>query len=57
MAGYIAETKPAPGSDGVLLPGDPERISTAQRLESGIPIDEKTWAQLLETAAALGVEA
>ena len=56
MAGYVTEATPAPGSDGVLLPGDPERIKTAERLVSGIPIDENTWAQLLETAAALGVE-
>ncbi len=56
MAGYVAEATPAPGSDGVLLPGDPERIKTAERLASGIPIDETTWAQLLKTATDLGVE-
>lgn len=56
MAGYVTEAKAAPGSDGVLLPGDPERIKTAERLKSGIPIDETTWASLLETAELLGVE-
>ena len=57
MAAFLRETKPAPGSDGVVLPGDPERIMTAERLKSGIPIDETTWTGLLETAELLGVEA
>ena len=31
-------TQPAPGTQGVLIPGDPERIAETERLESGIPI-------------------
>ncbi|MEZ4556839.1 MAG: Ldh family oxidoreductase [Caldilineaceae bacterium] len=45
----------APGSDGVMLPGDPERRMTAARRESGIPIDDATWEQLTAAAGALGV--
>ncbi len=41
-------TKPAPGTQGVLIPGDPERIAEAERRESGIPIiapvvDDLRW--------------
>lgn len=45
----------APGSSDVMLPGDPERRSSAARRETGIPIDDATWQQLLEAAAALDV--
>ncbi|MEZ4610860.1 MAG: Ldh family oxidoreductase, partial [Caldilineaceae bacterium] len=45
----------APGSDGVMLPGDPERRMTAARRENGIPIDDATWEQLTAAAGALGV--
>jgi len=31
-------TKPAPGTDGPLLPGDPERICERQRRAEGIPL-------------------
>jgi len=32
------ETKAAPDTQGVLIPGDPERFAEAERKESGIPI-------------------
>lgn len=46
----------APNVDAVLLPGEPERIMTQQRLESGIPIDETTWAQLSDCASKFNLE-
>lgn len=45
----------APGSDGVMLPGEPERRTTTARRAAGIPLDDATWAQLTDAAAALGV--
>jgi uncharacterized oxidoreductase len=47
-----------PRADGVaeiLLPGDPERRSKAQRLKTGIPLDDGTWGQLLKLAEKLNV--
>jgi uncharacterized oxidoreductase len=37
----------------VLIPGDPERISRAARINNGVPIDDETWREL--TVAARGV--
>src|SRR4029453_17833852 len=31
-------TRPAPGTDGPLIPGDPERASEAERHETDIPL-------------------
>ena len=52
---HIRSARPAPGFDDVLLPGEPERRSAAARRESGIPVDEKTWQDILEAAAILGI--
>jgi uncharacterized oxidoreductase len=43
------------GFDEVLLPGDPELRSRAQRLVDGIPVPERTWAELTALAIELGV--
>jgi len=37
----------------VLIPGDPERLSRAERIKNGVPVDEETWREL--TVAARGV--
>ncbi len=39
----------------ILLPGDPERHTLAQRQRMGIPLDEGNWAQLVTLANRLGV--
>ncbi len=46
---------PAPGTLGVLVPGEPEERSRRERLVSGIPLAEETWDQILRTARELGV--
>jgi hydroxycarboxylate dehydrogenase B len=45
----------AEGTQEILLPGDPERRSRAQRLKEGIPLDEGTWGQLMNLAKTLKV--
>lgn len=42
----ISTSQPADGFDRVLLPGEPERMTHAQRSHHGIPIPETTWAEL-----------
>jgi uncharacterized oxidoreductase len=38
----------------VLLPGDPEAASRAERIAHGIPIDPKSWSDILAVAAPFG---
>jgi LDH2 family malate/lactate/ureidoglycolate dehydrogenase len=45
----------APGGSGVLVPGEPERQSRAERLACGIPIAEETWEKIQGVARELGV--
>lgn len=55
MVERIKSTPPAPGFSAVLLPGEPEQQSAAQRRATGVPLDDGTWAQMLAEAARLGV--
>lgn len=56
LADRVKDCPPAPGSQGVMLPGEPEAATRAQRLSNGIPIAEGTWATILEAARSVGVE-
>jgi uncharacterized oxidoreductase len=56
VAGWIRSARPAPGVDRVRLPGEPERESRERRLAEGVPIDERSLAEILEAGAALGLE-
>jgi uncharacterized oxidoreductase len=50
----VERTKAIPPAEGfaeVMLPGEPERRSRAQRLTTGIPLPETTWQELCATAA------
>ena len=55
IADRIKSTRPAPGFDEVLLPGEPEARSTQTRQENGIPLDDNTWSQIVRAALKLGV--
>jgi LDH2 family malate/lactate/ureidoglycolate dehydrogenase len=48
-------TKPADPSQPVLVAGDPERLTRAERLEQGVPIPDDLMTQLREVAAAARV--
>ncbi|MCW4035680.1 MAG: Ldh family oxidoreductase, partial [Candidatus Bathyarchaeota archaeon] len=45
----------APGSEEILIPGDPERMMRERRLSEGIYIEEKTWGEIVALAGELGV--
>ncbi len=45
----------AEGVPHILLPGDPERREYGRRRQSGIPLDEETWAQIVAVAERLRV--
>lgn len=48
--------KPADGYDRVLIPGDPEREISVQRMKEGIPLVESVVNDLRKTGMQLGVE-
>jgi L-2-hydroxycarboxylate dehydrogenase (NAD+) len=48
-------TKPAPGTSGPLLPGDPERAEEARRSVEGVPLLAPVVADLRDVAARRGV--
>ncbi len=47
--------EPIPGFDQVLIPGDPERIIAAERMEQGIPVHEEVDEDLRQIASQLGI--
>jgi LDH2 family malate/lactate/ureidoglycolate dehydrogenase len=51
----IRQTKPAPGFQEVMSPGDPERRARLQRGRDGIDVPDDTVRALRETAERLGV--
>src|SRR6201994_152842 len=52
---FIRGTKPVSGVDQVLVPGDPERKTRAERTKNGIPLPDDTWAAIVNTAREVGV--
>jgi LDH2 family malate/lactate/ureidoglycolate dehydrogenase len=53
----IRATPPAVGFKEVLIPGDPERRTKAERERSGIEIPDQTWKEIRALAEKLGVAA
>ena len=48
-------TKPAPGSKGPLIPGDPEREAEQLRRERGVPLIRPVVEDLLDISAKTGI--
>jgi LDH2 family malate/lactate/ureidoglycolate dehydrogenase len=55
LVATVKSAPPASGYDEVLVAGDPEWRTEAERLRNGIPIPEDNWETLLNTAARVGV--
>lgn len=53
-AGFLQGSPPRPGMGPVLLPGEAERRTAAERDRDGIPIDRTTWRLLAQTSAEVG---
>jgi uncharacterized oxidoreductase len=56
--GFIDYVKASPPSDPklpVLVPGEPERLATAERSRTGIDVDATTWGEILDAAEAVGL--
>lgn len=52
---FIRATRPIAGVDQVLVPGDPERKTRAERTANGVPLPDDTWAAIVSTAREVGV--
>ena len=52
---WVKSAAAAPGVAEVMVPGEPEARSEADRRAHGIPIEAETWRQIEEIAAELGV--
>jgi uncharacterized oxidoreductase len=54
---YLKSSPPAPSHDEVLVPGEGDFRKKQQRLQNGIPVDDRTWEEIQATGSDLGVEA
>jgi uncharacterized oxidoreductase len=52
---YFKDTKPAAGTDRVLIPGDKEAMTRADRTANGVPLPDETWSAIVQTAREVGV--
>ena len=55
MTAYITASPPARPDEPVLIPGDPERRTRAERIANGVPIDDETWRELVAAARGINV--
>lgn len=55
MADAIRSSRPSPGREAVLVPGDPEASARAGRSVTGVPLDEETVEQLRALGEELGI--
>jgi uncharacterized oxidoreductase len=55
LAGWVRASPPADPGEGILLPGEPERLAAAVRDRGGIPMPRRTLAALDACAASLGL--
>lgn len=54
--GQITGVPPAPGFEKVMVPGEPEAHTRAQRTANGIPIPDDTWTAVCAAARGVGLE-
>ncbi len=52
----IRSAPPAPGFERVLIPGERARACKQQRLQSGVPVADTVWSQLLALAGSAPFE-
>ena len=52
---YVKSSSPVPGGKGVMIPGEPEAITEAERRRTGIFVEDETWGQIVKAATELKV--
>jgi uncharacterized oxidoreductase len=53
---WVKASPPAPGTKGMMVAGEPERMIRARRLAEGVPVDAETWREIVEAAKSVGVQ-
>lgn len=53
---WVKQSPPIEDTEGVKIAGEPEQLTKAERLKTGIPVDENTWREILHAANTLGVD-
>jgi len=56
IVAFVKESPPRDPDNPVMVAGDPERKSLAERRENGIPINPATWGLMLEAGETVGIE-
>lgn len=54
---YFKASPAADPARPVMVAGDPERASRAERMSNGVPIDPTTWNDIVEAGAKVGMSA
>ena len=54
-ADYVKASRVADCVDEVLVPGEPEARSRADRMKHGVPLQRDTWRSIVTTARSLGL--
>ncbi|MCY4284466.1 MAG: Ldh family oxidoreductase [Thiotrichales bacterium] len=52
---YWKAARPAPPGGEVLVPGEKERMTMAERTKSGLPLSEGVWEDILKAARKVGM--
>jgi uncharacterized oxidoreductase len=52
---FVRSSRPAEPGGAVLLPGEPERLTAADRQAKGVPLTPETWAALSAAATSAGL--
>jgi uncharacterized oxidoreductase len=55
MTDYVTASPPARPDEPVLIPGDPERRTRAERIARGVPIDPETWREIVAAAGSINL--
>ena len=52
---YVKDTRPAAGTAEVLVPGEVEARTRAERLKNGVPLPDDVWATIVAAARSVGI--
>jgi uncharacterized oxidoreductase len=52
---WLKQCPPAPGSEGVLVAGEPERQARKERGQAGIVVDDTTWNEIQAAGRKVGL--
>ena len=53
---FVKSSKRIKADSEILLPGEPELRTKAERLAGGVPLTDETWASIVAAARSVGVD-